>query len=216
MRLLASCAAAIALLLLGGCQVPPPPPPPGPPLPLPPIRPPPPPARARESASWHFGSAPGACTADASGRTARLQITLRAGHTALFVLYARHGMKRSGPTAPGALRFTGTAGNWTADARIGPGSLAVAALRLDDQTVGRVALLLDGGTLIPIGAGSPVRRSAPIGSGTPVSAGTPAGTGTPIGTGTPAGPGTALPALLLPPAGAAGQQWFACARGLLF
>jgi len=153
-RLPASRVAMIALLLLSGCKaashLPPPPPPL--PLPLPPTRP-PPPAEVREPAIWHFDSSAGACTAAAIGRTARLQITLRAGHAALFVLYAARGMERHGPTAPGALGFRGAAGGWTATARIGPGSLAVAALRLDDQTVGRVALLLDGGTLAPVGAG---------------------------------------------------------------
>ncbi len=154
MRLPVSRVVMTALLLLGGCKSVShlPPPPPTPLLPLPPIRP-PPPAEVREPAIWHFGSSTGACTAAAIGRTARLQITLRAGHVALFVLYAARGMERQGPTAPGALGFRGAAGGWTAPAQIGPGSLAVAALQLNDQTVSRVALLLDGGTLAPVGAG---------------------------------------------------------------
>ena len=181
MRLPASSVAVAVLLLLSGCQAVPgrAPVPPDALLPLPPGHP-PPPTQAREPARWRFDSAAGRCTAAAIGRTTRLQITLRAGHAALFVLYAPLGMKRDGPTAPGALGFHGAAGDWTATARIGPGSLAVAALRLDDQAVSRVALLLDGGTLAPIGAGA------------------------------------ALPALLLPPAGAAGRHWYGCARGLLF
>jgi hypothetical protein len=166
-RLPASCVAVAVLLLLSGCKVAPPvpPPPPAALLPLPPLRP-PPPAEAREAAIWHFARSPGACTAAASGRTARLQITLRAGHPALFVFYAARGMKRQGPTASGALDFHGAGGGWTAIARIGPGSLAVAALRLDDQTVGRVALLLDGGILTPVGAAGalPVLLLPPAGA----------------------------------------------------
>ena len=179
MRLPASLLAAAAVLLLGGCQVPSAPPQPAARLPLPPPAPPPPPRQPQENAAWHFESTAGACTARAHGPTARLRITLRAGHPVEFVLYVPRGVLLRGPRAPGALHFQGPAGGWTAQARIGPGTLAVAALPLNDQAVGRIALLLAGGTLAPVGAG------------------------------------TALPALLLPPAGTPGRQWFACARGLL-
>ena len=181
MRLPAGLLAGAALLLLGGCQVPSAPPRPAPTrlLPVPPSVPPPPPPAAREPAVWHFASGPAACTAQAIGRTARLQVTLRAGHPMEFTLSAPRGVVRRGPTTSGGLRFQGPAGEWAAQARIGPGSLAVAALPLNDQAVGRVSLLLAGGTLAPFGAGA------------------------------------ALPALVLPPAGAAGRHWFACARGLL-
>lgn len=152
---LSACLVAAALLLLGGCQAPPapPPPPPGPSLPLPP-EPPPLPALVREPAAWKFTAGAGACVADAIGRTARLRVSLRAGHPVVFVFYVPQERQPAGPAALGALRFEGPAGTWTAVARIGPGRLAVAAVPLNDQAVGRVALLLAGGTLAPVGAGT--------------------------------------------------------------
>ena len=54
----------------------------------------------------------------------------------------------------GALLFRGPAGAWTVPAGIGPGAAAMAVLGLNDQAVGRVALLLAGGVLAPVGAGS--------------------------------------------------------------
>ena len=185
MRLPASFVAVVALLSLGGCQAPPR----RAALPLPPPSPPAPPAQPREAAVWHFTSDQGSCTARAAGRTAQLRVTLRAGHTAGFLLFLPAEARAPGPagsTGPasaagvGALRFQGPAGSWSVTAQAGPGSRAEANLALNDQAVGRVALLLAGGTLTPVGTGP------------------------------------TLPALTLPPAGAAGRQWFACARGLLF
>jgi len=178
-RLPASLVAILALLALTGCQHAPPPARPALVLPLPPAAPPAPPPLPREAATWHFTTAHDACTASASGRTTLLRITAQAGRPATFALFARHGTHAAEATAQGALRFQGAAGGWSALARIGPGSEAIATLPLNDQAVGRIALLLAGGTLTPVGAGA------------------------------------ILPTLLLPPAGAPGRHWFACARGLL-
>ncbi|MDE2007130.1 MAG: hypothetical protein KGI51_11225 [Rhodospirillales bacterium] len=193
MRLPFRSALLVALILPAACAAPPPPPPPaGPVLPVPPaesaI-----PARAKVPAGWHFTAEADTCTALAAGNGASLRIVLRRSQFASFVLSApapktagaaTKEPAESAPAAPapepGALRFAGRDGGWTAPARIGPGPVAGAYVKLDAGAIGRVALLLGGGTLDPIGG--------------------------------PEG----LPALLLPPAGAAGRSWYGCARGLLF
>lgn len=166
MRLSVLPAVLAALLVLTACQAPSPPPPPavvGPVLPVPPaaiaI-----PARPREPARWHFATGPDTCTAEAIGRTARLRVELRRAHGVSFVLIApserkakQDAMDQTGPGAPsnvsaGALSFEGRDGSWTASARLGPGARAMASLPLNATAVGRVALLLGGGTLDPIGA----------------------------------------------------------------
>jgi hypothetical protein len=150
---LSACIAVAALLLLGGCQAPPPPPPPaGPVLPVPPHAP-PAPAQPRERATWRFVAAPGMCIAQAIGPTAQLRVALRAGHPMVLTLSAPPAVL-DGPATPGALRFEGPAGTWSAVATIGPGALAVAVEPLNDQAVGRVSLLLAGGLLEPVGAGT--------------------------------------------------------------
>ncbi|MDE2580546.1 MAG: hypothetical protein KGL52_02830 [Rhodospirillales bacterium] len=163
MRLPASVAAA-AVLLLAGCQAQVATPPP-PPLPMPPSAGLPPPLQAREPARWHFASARGACTALAIGRTARLRITVAPRRGVQFTVLVPAGFSRQGPTGLGALRFAGSAGGWTADAQIGPGRIAVTLLPLNDQALGRLVLLLGGGTLTPIGAGAtlPTLILAPAG-----------------------------------------------------
>ena len=179
LRLAASLLAVAGLL---GCQHPPSAPPPAPTLslPLPPAAPPPAPALPAEATVWRFSTGPDSCTGQALGHDATFSVRLWRGHGATFVLTARP--QPGAPTLSGfaQLRFQGPAGGWSAFARLGPGPVAASSLPLTDRAVGRVALLLSGGTLTPIGTGA------------------------------------ALPALRLPPAGAAGRTWFACARGMLY
>jgi len=153
------------VLVLSACQTPPPQAPKvtGPVLPLPPpaaaV-----PARPREPARWRFETGQESCTAWAFGRSARLRVMLQRGHPAAFTLSAsvvKHVEQTKNPPGPGveppemgagALRFLGRDGGWTAPAKLGPGALAVTYLPLNATAVGRVALLLGGGSLDPIGA----------------------------------------------------------------
>lgn len=169
MRPSAIFAVLTGVLVLSACQTPPPPMPKvtGPVLPLPPpsaaV-----PARPREPARWRFETGQESCTAWALGRSARLRVMLQRGHPAAFVLSASvakdldqtkipttpGGAPGAAPPEPGAgaLRFQGRDGGWTAPARLGPGALAVTYLPLNATTVGRIALLLGGGMMDPIGA----------------------------------------------------------------
>jgi hypothetical protein len=152
-------AAAFALLVLVGCQqwaaTPLTPSPPRRPiLPLPPAVTLTPPRLPREPARWLFTTDPIGCVARARARTGELRVTLEAGHPVEFALFALRGGARKGPTMLGTLHFEGAAGVWTALARIGPGRVAVTELPLNDQSVGQISLLLSGGILTPIGAGS--------------------------------------------------------------
>ena len=176
LRLAAGLLAAAGLL---GCQQAPPAAAPAQSLPLPPAAPPAPTALPTEAATWRFTTGPDSCTGRALGHDTMFSVRLWRGHGVTFVLATR-----PPPDAPtlsgfGQLRFQGRAGGWSAFARLGPGPVAAASLPLTDSAVGRVALLLNGGTLTPVGAGA------------------------------------AMPSLRLPPAGAAGRAWFACARGML-
>jgi hypothetical protein len=179
LRLAASLLAVAGLL---GCQHPPSAAPAAPTLslPLPPAAPPPAPAVPAEASVWRFSTGPDSCTGQALGHDATFSVRLWRGHGTTFVLAARP--RPGSPALSGfaQLRFQGPAGGWSAFARVGPGPVAATSLPLTDRAVGRVALLLSGGTLTPIGVG------------------------------------TAMPALRLPPAGAAGRAWFACARGMLY
>lgn len=179
LRLAASLLAVAGLL---GCQHPPSAPPAAPTLslPLPPAAPPPAPAVPAEATVWQFSKGPDSCTGRALGHDATFSIRLWRGHGATFVLTARPQPGAPTLSGYGQLRFQGPAGGWSAFARLGPGAVAASSLPLTDRAVGRVALLLSGGTLTPIGTGE------------------------------------AMPALRLPPAGAAGRAWFACARGMLY
>lgn len=149
-----------------GCQQPvATPPPPAPALPLPPSVP-PAPLQTTEATAWRFATAADACTARAIGHDAELRIVLRRGHGVTFVLAAQQG-----PDAPliegiGALRFEGPAGAWSALAQLGSPATAATSLPLTDRAVGRVALMLGGGTLTPVGAGEalPILRLVPAGA----------------------------------------------------
>lgn len=150
LRFVGPAVAVVLLVTLGACQQAPPPPPPAvaappPPVPAEPQRP---PARRAVSLAWSFDVGPDHCIATAAGDLATLTVTAR--RTAAVAL----DLAVSGPQAaritrrlPVTLRFSGPSGSWslpasgTAQHRIGASSA------LDELSLGRVVILLGGGTL---------------------------------------------------------------------
>ena len=161
MRLPSGSFILLAVLTLAGCQTAPKPKPvaTGPALPLPPAMQPAAPQRARVAGAWRFTTDPVAgCVARADGRGGRLRVTVRRGHGVVVVLYVPGTTRPHGATWPGALRFDGRGGGWTIPARLGPGGLAVGFSALDAAAVGRIALLLGGGVLVPVAGGMELPR----------------------------------------------------------
>ncbi|HTW70883.1 MAG TPA: hypothetical protein VME47_13415 [Acetobacteraceae bacterium] len=156
--------------MLAGCAKPatPPPQPAAMALPLPP---PPPVTRPVLRAVWNFDTAHESCIMAARTRRASLLLNLRPeGPIRLIV-----SLPAPSPPDPAA-HFTGPAGQWTIGGTALARDQAAFPLPRNETTLGRILMILSGGTL-------DLRPDA-----------------------------AGLPILSLPESGAAGREWFACAR----
>lgn len=162
--------ALLLALALAGCtpSTPPAPPPAAAePLPLPP---PPPVIRAVLRAVWTFDTSPESCTMAAKAGAAGLLLTIRPDGPIRLIV----SLPAAPPSRPAA-HFAGPAGHWAIDGVAAARHQAVFPLPRNDTTLGRILMILSGGTL-------------------------------------DLGPAPGLPILALPESGAAGRQWFDCAR----
>jgi len=157
-------------LALACCTPPAPPPPPAETVPLPPP-PPPPVTRPVLHAVWTFDTSAEACTMAAKAGPASLLLTIRPDGPVRLVV----SLPAPPPSQPAA-HFAGPAGHWTIAGFASGRHQAVFPLPRNDSTLGRILMILSGGTL-DLGPGAP-----------------------------------GLPILALPESGAAGRQWFDCAR----
>jgi len=145
-RLRALLAPLLALALASCASPPPPPQQPAAAVPLPP--PPPPPATPTVlRANWAFHATESMCNAVASSRAASLTIVVRPEGMVRLEL----SLPRPPPARPTA-HFAGPAGQWAVAGAASNHGQAVFLLPRNEQSLGRLLILLSGGTLALDGA----------------------------------------------------------------
>lgn len=146
---LAARAVAIALaMMIGACQQDDPPPAPEVAVAPPSVPPPPAPARRVVRLAWSFDVAADRCIATASDRLTTLTVTVsRNAAVGLILAFPAPEAARITARSSAKFRFKGPSGTWSlrasGDARHGIGAFSAA----DEIALGRVLILLGGGTL---------------------------------------------------------------------
>ena len=114
----------------------------------PPAEPRRPPARRVVSLAWSFGFGPDQCVATATGDFATLTVTVRRSATVdVMLAVAPPPPARGAARAPASLRFSGPSGQWSLPASGTAQHGFAASSEADERALGRVLILLGGGTL---------------------------------------------------------------------
>jgi hypothetical protein len=151
----ATAACVIAASLIGCTSVRPPPPPPAPPIvvkPAPVRIARPQPRRQTVHGDWVFSENEQTCGARVSGPRFWLEVTVGSSDITVFL---GANQPTGAPVHQGPLlhiRFSGLAGNWDISGHLVRGPAVVSTLPMDDASLGRLIMMLGGGTVdVPTG-----------------------------------------------------------------